>query len=306
MTRESGTPGRKTRARVVWRWCRWTRLPLTPAILVVAGLTVVIDVGTAWADIGFGHLGRVSVSPAIPLGLLLAVMVGLRRLGLDRANLMAWREFLVVSGTALVFGLIQYSTNLGGTNEAFGLAVAALGEELVYRLAVLILVGAACAAIAGRNWRNAEDWGVGPGIIALVAAGLVFTLLPGHVAQMSDGLHALPFACLGVVLGYAVLRTGALLPAAVVHAVLNLATIAALQGQVAPLVRGALAATALVTLVLATVVAGVRLGILVPVPVEQRSAHLIHFGTVSQCCASRCSHDERANGRDETRDPSSC
>ncbi len=268
MTRESGTPGRKTRARVVWRWCRWTRLPLTPAILVVAAFTVVIDVGTAWADVGFGHLGRVSVSPAIPLGILLAVMVGLRRLGLDRANLMAWREFLVVSGAALVYGLVQYSMNLGGTDEAFGLAIAALGEELVYRLAVLILVGAACAAIVGRNWRNAEDWGVGPGIIALVSAGVVFTLLPGHVAQMSDALHALPFACLGVVLGYAVLRTGALFPAAVVHALLNLATIAALEGQVTPLVRGALATAALVTLVLATVVAGVRLGILVPVEHE--------------------------------------
>ena len=99
----------------------------------------------------------------------------------------------------------------------------------------------------------------------------MFTLLPGHVAQMSDALHALPFACLGVVLGYAVLRTGALFPAAVVHALLNLATIAALEGQVAPLVRGALAAAALVTLVLATVVAGVRLGILIPVPVEQEA-----------------------------------
>ena len=171
------------------------------------------------------------MSPAIPLGVLLAFMVGTKRLGLDRANLLAWREFLVVSGTALLFGMLQYSMNLGGTREAFGLSLAALGEELVYRLAVLILVGAACAALVGRNWRNAEDWGVGPGIVALLAAGLVFTLLPGHVAQMSDGLHALPFACLGVVLGYAVLRTGALLPAAVVHALLNLATIAALEGE---------------------------------------------------------------------------
>ena len=267
--RPASAPGRavsakRTRVRVVWRWCRWTRLPLTPAILVVAALTVALDVGSAWSDVGFGHLGRVSVSPAIPLGLLLAFMVGKKRLGLDRANLLAWREFLVVSGMALLFGMLQYSRNLGGTREAFGLSLAALGEELVYRLAVLILVGAACAAIAGRNWRNAEDWGVGPGIVALLAAGLVFTLLPGHVAQMSDGLHALPFACLGVVLGYAVLRTGALLPAAVVHALLNLATIAALEGEVSPAVRSALAASALVALILATIVAGVRLGILRP------------------------------------------
>jgi hypothetical protein len=38
--------------------------------------------------------------------------------------------------------------------------------------------------------------GVAPGLAALLAAGLVFTLLPGHVAQMSDTLHALPFAIL--------------------------------------------------------------------------------------------------------------
>src|SRR5262249_25298407 len=145
----------------------------------------------------------------------LACLVGLRRLGLDRANIRAWREFLLVSGFALLFGVWQYSVHVHGGREALGLVVGALGEELVYRLAVLVLVGAGCAALLGRNWRNAEDWGVVPGIVALLFAGIVFTLLPGHVAQMSNTLHALPFACLGVVLGYAVLRTGALFPASV-------------------------------------------------------------------------------------------
>jgi membrane protease YdiL (CAAX protease family) len=256
--------------RVVWRWCRWTRLPLTPAILGVAALTVVVDVVTAWEDVSLGHLGRISVSPALILGALLAFMVGLRRLGLDRPNLLAWREFLAVSGAALLFGMLEYTMNLGGSREAFGLMFAALGEELVYRVAVLIIVGAVCAALLGRNWRNAEDWGVGPGIVALLAAGLVFTFLPGHISQISDGLHALPFACLGVVLGYAVLRTGALLPAAVVHALLNLATIAALEGEMSTGIRGLLAASALAALVLATIVAGRRLGILRPVRMEDR------------------------------------
>jgi len=250
------------RTRMVWKWLRWTRLPLTGAMLAVAALTVAVDVGTAWLDISLGHLGRVQVSPALPLGILLACMVGLRRLGLDRANIRAWREFLLVSGFVLIFGIWRYSMYVHGSREAFGLILAALGEELVYRLAVLILVGAACAKMMGRNWRNAEDWGVVPGVVALLAAGLVFTLLPGHVAQMSDTLHALPFACLGVVLGYAVLRTGALFPAAVVHSVLNLATIAALAGTISVELRQGLAATALVALVLGTTAAGMRLGIL--------------------------------------------
>ena len=97
----------------------------------------------------------------------------------------------------------------------------------------------------------------------------MFTLLPGHVAQISDTLHALPFACLGVVLGYAVLRTGALVPAAVVHALLNLATLAALAGQVSLGMRAALAAVALISLLLATIVAGIRLGILRRFPVDE-------------------------------------
>ncbi len=224
---------------------------------------------TAWAGFNFGYLGRVPISPTLPLELALAAMVGWRRLGLDRANLSAWREFLLVAGGVLLFGVWQYSTHIGGFAEAIGLMLAALDEELVYRLAVLILVGAAAAKLAGRNWRNAEDWGVGPGVVAILAAGVVFTVLPGHVAQMSDTLHALPFVCLGMVLGYAVLRTGALFPAAVVHALLNLATIAAFSGEISVALRTSLSAAALIALVLGTIVAGRRLGIFRRVPVVE-------------------------------------
>src|SRR5215470_4660617 len=244
----------------VWRWCRWTRWPLTITIVVLAGITVAVDVGTAWADVSLGSLGVVPVSPALPLGVALAALVGFRRLGLDRANLEAWREFLLFGVAAMGFGVYQFAQH-GAFADAVGLIVGALGEELVYRLAVLVLVGSLTAALLGRNWRNAEDWGAVPGVV-----GLVFSLLPGHVAQMNDALHALPFACLGLILGYAVLRTGALFPATVVHALLNLTTIAALRGDVAIPLRGALSAVALVALVLATIVAGIRLGILRPVP----------------------------------------
>jgi membrane protease YdiL (CAAX protease family) len=266
--------GREPSARVTftWRWCRWTRWPLTPAIVAVAALTVGFDVVTAWLGFNFGSLGAVPISPTLPIELVLVTMVGWRRLGLDRTNLDAWREFLAIAGAALLFGVWQYSAHLGGFAEATGLVLAALDEEIVYRLAVLVLVGALAARSSGRNWRNAEDWGVGPGLAAIVASGLVFTVLPGHVAQMSDTLHALPFVCLGMVLGYAMLRTGALLPAVVVHALLNLATIAAFDGEMSPALRTSLSATALVALVLGTVVAGRRLGIFRLVPVVEATA----------------------------------
>lgn len=258
-----------TRVTMVWKWLRWTRWPLTGTVVAVAALTLGFDVLTAWRDVSLGHLGAVPISPTLPLELALVALVGWRRLGLDRTNLAAWHEFLAVATAALLFGVIRYSLHLGGFAEAMGLVVAALDEEIVYRLAVLVLVGAVVAKLCGRNWRNAEDWGVGPGLAAIAASGLVFTVLPGHVAQISDTIHALPFACLGMVLGYSVLRTGALLPAVVVHALLNLATIATLQGEMDPALRSTLAAAMLIALVLGTVVAGRRLGIFRQVPVVE-------------------------------------
>lgn len=268
--------GSETRPRVtvVWRWLRWTRWPLDGVIVALAAATVLFDVVTAWRGVDLGHLGFVPVSPTLPLEVALVVLLGWRRLGLDRTNLEAWHEFLGVGTAAMLFGVIQYSRHIGGFAEAMGLVVAALDEEVVYRLAVLILVGAVVARSCGRNWRNAEDWGAGPGLAAIVASGVVFTVLPGHLSQVNDALHALPFACLGMVLGYAMLRTGALLPAVVVHALLNLATIATFEGDMDPAVRSILAAALLLALVLGTVVAGRRLGIfrkvaiVEPVPVD--------------------------------------
>ena len=257
----------------IWIWRRWTRWHLTPTILVVAAVVLALDVVTAWRGIAIGSLGRVDTSPALPLGILLACLVGLGRLGLDRANLAAWREFLLVSGAVLIVGVWEYSARIAGFREAIGLVLAALDEELVYRLAVLILVGAFSAALLGRNWRNPEDWGVAPGLTALLASGLIFALLPGHVAQMNGTLRALPFVSLGIVLGYAVLRTGALFPAVVVHASLNLVTIAALSGHVSNTWRASFAATALVALVASTIVAGVRLGMLQRVSVRSVWRH---------------------------------
>ena len=265
-----GEPATSPRVELVWKWCRWTRWPLTDIVVAVAALTVVFDVVTAWRGVDLGHLGAVPVSPTLPIEVVLIALVGWRRLGFDRNNLEAWREFLAVAFAALAFAVIQYSLHIGGFAEATGLVLAAFDEEVVYRLAVLVLVGALAAKCSGRNWRNAEDWGVGPGLAAIVASGLVFTVLPGHVAQMSDTLHALPFVCLGMVLGYAMLRTGALLPGVLVHALLNLATIAAFSGELSVALRTSLSATALVALILGTVVAGRRLGIFRLVPVVER------------------------------------
>jgi membrane protease YdiL (CAAX protease family) len=265
---DGGRVARAMHQKPRWTWQRWTRWPFSGPVIAVAALAVTVDAVTAWAGVSFGELGRVPVSPALPLGFLLAAMIGLKRLGLDRANRRAWREFLIVGTAVLIYSAVSYAVSIGGTAEAFGLVIAALGEELVYRLAVIVVVGALCARLLGRDWRNASEWGLAPGLIALLVGSVVFSLLPGHVAQMSDALHALPFASLGLVLGYAVLRTGALIPATIVHALLNLVTLAVLAGHMSVSSRGALSAAALFALLAGTVTAGLRLGILHRTPAE--------------------------------------
>src|SRR3954469_24752840 len=69
---------------LVWQWLRWTRWPLTRAIVAVAALTVVFDVVTAWRDVNLGYLGVVPISPTLPIEIVLVGMVGWRRLGLYR------------------------------------------------------------------------------------------------------------------------------------------------------------------------------------------------------------------------------
>jgi membrane protease YdiL (CAAX protease family) len=251
-----------------WVWRRWTRWPFTLPVLSVAAVAVAVDAFTAWTGISMGRLGRVPMSPALPLGLLLAAMMGLNRLGLDRTNRRAWREFLVVGAAVLTYAVVSYGSITGRWAESVGLVIAALGEELIYRLAVIVVVGALCARLLHRDWRNASEWGIAPGLVALFVGSVVFSAMPGHIAQMSDTLHALPFASLGLVLGYAVLRSGALIPAAIVHALLNIETLSVFSGHSTVGLRNALSATALVALVSATVVAGLRLGILYRVPAE--------------------------------------
>jgi len=250
-------------------WLRWTRWPFTGPLIAVATVAMLVDAITAWGDISMGSLGRVPMSPALPLGVLLAGMLGLNRLGFDRTNRYVWREFLVGTGIVLMWAVASYAENTGGWREAFGLVIAALGEELIYRLAVIVVVGALCARLLGRDWRNASEWGLAPGLVALCVGSLIFSALPGHIAQMSDALHALPFASLGLVLGYAVLRTGALVPAAIVHSLLNLMTLGVLAGNVSVTARNVISAFVLFGLVAATILAGLRLGILKRLPLEE-------------------------------------
>ena len=265
-------------ARWTLRWQGWADWSLSPTTIVVAAAAVALDVATAWTGVSLGALGRIPISPALPLAVLLVVRLRPRPADRSRVGLAAWREFAVGLAVVLALATLVYSVTLGRPVEAVGLIVAAVGEELVFRLAAVLVIGACVAAAMGRDWSPPRRWGAGPGIAALTGAALVFTALPGHIAQITGPTTSVSFASLALVLGYTVLRTGAIWPAAAVHALLNLTTIAAWNQHGAAGLRVAIAGTALVALVAAADVAGRRLGVRVRVPTVV-DLHALHHET---------------------------
>ncbi len=249
-----------------WQWVRWASWPVTPAIVWVAAAVVVLDVGSAWWGQPTWSIGRVTVSPALPLATVLVVMVGVGRVGCSRAALSAWREYLVALPTALLVASLAWSDALGGSERILGVVVGAATEEVVYRLAAILLIGAGCARLAGRDWRDTAHWGGGPIAAALAGAAVLFSVLPGHVDQMTGAPSVVPFASLAVLLGYAALRTGSLLPGVLAHVMLDVLTLAFLAGELHRPVRAPAAATVLAALALGVMTAGRRLGLRCRVP----------------------------------------
>jgi len=130
----------------------------------------------------------------------------------------------------------------------------------------VVLLGAACAGLAGRNWRDTAEWGTGPALGGLVGAGLVFSALPGHVDQMTGATNIVPFLSLAVLLGYVALRSGSLLPGFVVHLTIDLAALSFFAGELPSALRVLIDLGALVGLVLGLMLAGRRLGLRRRVP----------------------------------------
>jgi hypothetical protein len=249
-----------------WRWTAWASWPVSPAILVVAGLTVTVDVASAWLGRPEWHLGRILVSPALPLAVALVALVGPTRLGCSRARVRAWREFLAITAGATAVAAAAYAHTVSGWREVVGVLATAVGEEVVYRVAAFLLLGALVARLAGRDWRDTASWGTGPVLAGLVGAAVVFSVLPGHVDQMTGFGNVLPFASLAILLGYAAVRTGSLLPGIAVHLLLDLVALAYFAGEVGARARLVVACTLLVGLVVGLMPAGRRLGLRRRVP----------------------------------------
>ena len=249
-----------------WRWVGWASWSISPTVLWLAAIAVVVDVGSSWWGQPDWHVGRILLSPALPLALLLAVLIGPRALGFSRRTLLVWREFLVFGVAFVLVGGSAYPRSVTGGRELEAVFLTIVTEELVYRFAAVLLIGALCARLMGRNWRDTAEWGTGSALAALLGAGVVFSALPGHVEQITGASNVFAFLSLGIVLGYVALRTGSLLPGLLVHLALDLASLDYLAGRFSSGVRVLIGAGALVSLVLGLMVAGRRLGLRMYVP----------------------------------------
>lgn len=262
-----------------WQWTGWASWPVSPSILALAVVVVALDVASAWTSWPSWYLGRVLVSPALPVAALLVARVGWARVGGSRAMLSAWREFLVGASAVLLVCVVGTASTPSQWHDIEGVIVSVVGEEIVYRLAAVLVLGALCARVCGRDWHDTATWGTGPIVVGLFGAAALFSALPGHVEQVTNASNIGAFLSLSLLLGYAALRTGSLLPGMIVHAVLDAVTIAFFAGAIAATARTAVAATTLTALVLGLMIAGRRLGLRrrLPDEIDLRSADVAPF-----------------------------
>jgi hypothetical protein len=249
-----------------WRWVGWASWSISPAAVWLAGTALVVDVVSSWWGEPEWRVGPSLMSPALPLALFLAVLVGPRVLGFTRRHLHVWREFLVFGAGLVLLGASTYQASTAAARELEGVFLTIVTEELVYRLAAVVLIGALCARLAGRNWRDTAEWGTGAALAGVVGAGVAFSALPGHVDQITGASNACAFWSLGIVLGYTALRTGSLLPGFLVHLALDLVALDYLAGRLSGAGRVLVGALALTSLVVGLMAAGRRLGLRMRIP----------------------------------------
>lgn len=183
-------------------------------VLVAATVTTVTEVLVLAGVTPRIAMGGLQISMSIVPGLALAVACGDRLFGRSSLRrVAAW--FWIIAGALLVSLLSIYV--LQSNLERFcALVLAAMGEELVYRLAAPAVFSVALmyGGVAKGRAR----------IGGLALAGAWFVLLPGHQSQMSAGAGPLPFLAFAVLAAALVYRSGSVLPMATGHAIVNLIT----------------------------------------------------------------------------------
>jgi hypothetical protein len=244
----------------------WWGPQCTGLVVGLAAGVVGVEALAVWSGLIWRPLGGPGLTPVLPAAVLLACLVGWRHLGVSERHLWAWREFTLLVGALMGAISFEFLTRVGPPRELTSFFVGATEEELVFRLAAPLAAGGMAAWLLHRPLGDLRAWGVAPRVIALVTAAASFTLMPGHLAQVGAAWQAVPFISVGLLLTYVVLRTGALLPGILVHALLNLATVCYLWGAMPRVLWVLTVVAALASYGLGAEQAGRRLGLMRPCP----------------------------------------
>lgn len=183
-------------------------------VLGLSGVTMVVEVLSIAGLVPKLWIGGISLSfsllPALALGLACGSRL-LGRSGVRRAAVVFW----VLAGLLLA-GITAMYAHLERLELVPALVLAALDEELVYRLAIPAVVAAALRL--GNVRPNAAR------ITGLFAAGFWFCLLPGHLDQVRTPAGFFPYLAFASLSALIVYRSGSILPLAIGHAISNLLT----------------------------------------------------------------------------------
>ena len=216
----------------------WTWPPLVAWAVVTVTLeaTSLLDHAGLLSVPGLGRLGSVPLSLATAtaaLGLLWTRAAPPVRFGAT------W--WLVAAGVAFVSVPLGWASH--GPGELAGIVIGSAVEEIVYRLALPVLVIAVARRLGMRT--SMAIW------VAFGLSTVVFTALPGHLeqARTAGAPVLLVVASMGVLWFWVVWRGGSLLAAAVFHALANVTILPVESGLVSTQVRS----LAIAALVLAAV-----------------------------------------------------
>ncbi len=210
-------------------------------VLGLSGITMIVEILSIAELVPKLWIGGLPLSfsllPAMALGLACGSRL-LGRSGIRRAAQWFW----VIAGLLLA-GLTVLCFREGRIDLVPALLLAALDEELVYRLAIPAVIAASLRL--GNVRPNAAR------IAGLAAAGLWFCLLPGHLDQITSPAGFLPYVSFSTLAAFIVYRSGSILPLAIGHAIANLLTLLMFGDAVTANARSLGIASVLCLLVLA-------------------------------------------------------
>ncbi len=183
-------------------------------VLAAAAVTVITEISGLVGITPAIGLGGLELSMALVPALALGAACGDRLFGrssLRRVAASYWIGTMLLLTVLLAFYVVYETVQMFAA-----LVLAALGEELVYRLAAPA-VFAVILMFAGVEAKRAR-------LAGLALAGTWFVLLPGHHSQMTSGAGPVPFVAFAILSAALVYRSGSVLPMAMAHAIVNLVT----------------------------------------------------------------------------------